>query len=198
MSNLNRMEELAIIVDLVRRMRSKKGWAGETHIQKGVHCLTRLTNVPLTFEFVLYKHGPYSFELHDELVRLLGDQRLLLEPRPPYGPSFGTTRLGEQLRRTHLTRLNQLESELGFVATEIGPLDIGTLERVATALEVSHRNPKSSVNDRSAQLHELKPHIPLDLAVQSVTQVDKLRREFATIRSMTRKSERRISGPTAG
>ena len=47
--------------------------------------------VPLWFEFVLYKHGPYSFALTDELMRMRADRLLEWVPKRPYGASFRLT-----------------------------------------------------------------------------------------------------------
>jgi hypothetical protein len=44
--------------------------------------------VPLGFEFILYKHGPFSFDLSDEITAMRADALLQYQPRQPYGPSL--------------------------------------------------------------------------------------------------------------
>ena len=39
--------------------------------------------MPLGYDFTLYKHGPFSFDLRDDIHALRADGLLDLEPRPP-------------------------------------------------------------------------------------------------------------------
>jgi uncharacterized protein YwgA len=55
----------AILVTLIKSLRSKGSWCGETHIQKAAFFLQQLTGVPIDFDFILYKHGPFSFDLRE-------------------------------------------------------------------------------------------------------------------------------------
>lgn len=83
------LERASIIIALIREMRESGSWCGETHIQKITYFLQTMLEVPLEFRFILYKHGPFSFGLRDELTGMLADEILKLESRPyPYGPSF--------------------------------------------------------------------------------------------------------------
>ena len=58
----------AAISRLVEVMRAIGSWAGETHVQKCVYFMQGLLEVKMEYDFVLYKHGPYSFDLHNELA----------------------------------------------------------------------------------------------------------------------------------
>jgi uncharacterized protein YwgA len=69
-------------------LKERDSWCGETHIQKAVYFLQELLQVRLGFEFIMYKHGPYSFELTDELTTLRANRLLRLIPREGYGPSI--------------------------------------------------------------------------------------------------------------
>ena len=55
----------AVLLSLVGEMINKGSWCGETHIQKAAYFLQVLLEVPLEFDFILYKHGPFSFDLSD-------------------------------------------------------------------------------------------------------------------------------------
>ena len=88
------LKRSALVVALVNRLSQRGSWCGETHIQKTTYFLQGLLNVPTGFEFILYKHGPFSFDLRDELARLRAYGYLDLSPEPPYGPSLEVTKIG--------------------------------------------------------------------------------------------------------
>ena len=58
-------------------------WSGETHLQKATYLACWLVDIPFDFDFILYKHGPFSFELRDELGSMRADRLLDREPQPP-------------------------------------------------------------------------------------------------------------------
>src|ERR1035441_4963526 len=69
-------QRMAVLTLLDREMLAKGSWCGETHIQKATYFLQELLGVDLGFEFVLYRHGPFSFELRDELSSMQADDIL--------------------------------------------------------------------------------------------------------------------------
>ena len=73
----------AVLVALIRSLRAKGSWCGETHIQKAAFFLKNLTGVPIDFDFIIYKHGPFSFELNDELSLMKAYRLLDLEVSYP-------------------------------------------------------------------------------------------------------------------
>ena len=62
---MNRLEKANLLVRLTERLRANKSWAGETHLQKATYILKRVLGVPVEFDFILYKHGPFSFDLRN-------------------------------------------------------------------------------------------------------------------------------------
>jgi hypothetical protein len=70
------------------RAKTPRTRQGETHMQKATFFLQELIKVPLGFEFLLYKHGPFSFDLRDELTFMRAQGFLRLEPQYPYGPTL--------------------------------------------------------------------------------------------------------------
>ena len=65
---MNRLQRAAVVVSLVKALEKNGSWCGDTHVQKGTFILQELLHVPLEFAFSLYKYGPYSFDLNDELA----------------------------------------------------------------------------------------------------------------------------------
>lgn len=171
---MNRLQRAAVLVRLVDRLREQGSWCGETHIQKATYFLQELLDTPMELEFILYKHGPFSFDLRDELTSLRADGILELEPQePPYGPKFTTTRIGEELLTRSPRTLAQYETAIDFVANALGRRDVADLERLATALYVT-REGAASVSERAQMLHELKPHVLLASAQSAIQELDQL------------------------
>ena len=175
MTRLRGLRLQAIVADLVDRMVKHGGWCGETHIQKSIYFLKALTGVPIDYEFIIYKHGPYSFDLHDELVGMKANGFLKTEPQGPYGPSFQLGDFGRSITSQFPKTLKQYDNQIEFVAEEFSNKGVAELERLATALFVgSETSETQTVEERAHQVNQLKPHIPLEVASITITQIDKI------------------------
>lgn len=168
---MNTNQNYAIILNLMEQLYTKGNWCGETHVQKNVYMLKHLKDVPLTENFVLYKHGPYSFELHD----VLGDMRILgfieEEQRPPYGPRLKLSELGRQFMLKHFseTFTGKIEEITDIFKKE----SVQGFEKLATALYLKLEFPNSSDEERANRLHAIKPHISTEdakLAIEKINQ----------------------------
>ena len=95
---MDRMRTAALLTRLMEELRNKESWCGETHVQKVAFFAQELTGIPMNFEFILYKHGPFSFDLRDELTALRADGLLKLETQWPYGPRISPTQQGEYIK----------------------------------------------------------------------------------------------------
>jgi uncharacterized protein YwgA len=99
---VKRLQRAAVLIDLVERLRAHDSWCGETHLQKAAYLLQQLADVDLDYDFVLYKHGPFSFDFRDELNELLVDGIIRYEPQPPpYGPRIAVTAQAERVREMY-------------------------------------------------------------------------------------------------
>lgn len=174
---MDRLNRGALVTRLARELRAAGSWCGETHIQKAVYLLQELLGVPTGFLFVLYKHGPFSFELSDELTALRGDQLLTLEVQSPYGPRYARTPLTDRLEEAYKPTVDQFEDHLRYVAQVIGNRTVGQLERLATALYVTRRTDlghDGSVESRAECIHRLKPHVSVVAATEAIEEIDRL------------------------
>jgi uncharacterized protein YwgA len=91
-ANMDVFERSALIGTLVQELRHNGSWCGETHVQKGTFLLQELERVSLEYDFILYKHGPFSFALSDELGVMRGYGLLALEPsREGFRPRIAET-----------------------------------------------------------------------------------------------------------
>ena len=177
MTLINDFPQKAVIVTLVNEMAKIEGWCGETHIQKTTYFLKRLLGVPLAYEFVMYKHGPYSFDLHDDLTGMRANRFLKTEPRYPYGPSFRQGDLGSVVTTKFPQSPQRFKNQIDFIAQELGGKRVMELERLATAMYITldEGYVQSNVDDRAQRIRELKPHVSFESAQDAVQRVDDLR-----------------------
>lgn len=172
---MERLKKAALITKLVERLREKGSWCGETHIQKAAFFLQDLMNVPLEFDFILYKHGPFSFDLRDELTSLRADELIFLEPQWPYGPRIAITDQSKNIQQLYSKTMGKFKDHIVFVAEKLGSKGVADLERLATAFYVTQRaGGEDSVEERSKQLINLKPHVSLEAAKETVKEVDRI------------------------
>lgn len=166
----------AVVTKLVDEMSQQGGWCGETHIQKTAYFLQGLLGVPLGYDFVIYKHGPYSFDLHDDLAIMKANRFLKSEAQYPYGPSFRKGDLGQVVTDRFPKTLGKFDRQIKFVAKKIGNKDKGVveLERLGTALFVTKTMNIDGVGSRASEMVRLKPHISIADARQAVESVDEL------------------------
>jgi hypothetical protein len=175
---MDRLRRAAILMRLIEKLREQGSWCGETHVQKATFFLQELMQVPLGFDFLLYKHGPFSFDLRDGLTGLRADDLLALEPHRPYGPRMALTNRSDYIQRLFSKTLDNYDPLISFVAENLGPKDVIELERLATALYVTKRAEVGlSADTRADLLTELKPHIPREIAVRAVEAADRMIKE---------------------
>jgi hypothetical protein len=132
------------------------------------------------FDFILYKHGPFSFDLRDELTSLRADELIKLEPQWPYGPRIMTTDRSKYIQGLYSKTLEKYNDSISFIAEKLGAKGVADLERLATALYVTQRaGTDASIDKRAAKLTALKPHITRDDAVAAAMEVDCIIEEAA-------------------
>jgi len=170
----------ALLVDLLERMSKAGSWTGETHLQKCVYFLQEMTTFPKAFQFVLYKHGPHSFDLHDELANMVANQTLVIEHSTTYGPTFGPGPYAQRLKQRCTAALAQHEATLDFAAHSLSPNDTGDLEMWGTAFYISKQNPNIAKEEQAIVINQLKPHIPFEEAMQALSSISYLEQQVQT------------------
>jgi uncharacterized protein YwgA len=178
---MNPTERRVVILDLIERLKRNGSWCGETHIQKSVFFLQEMMGVPLDLNTIFYKHGPYSFELADELTSMIADNCLTVEPRAPYGASFWPVPDTIQLYRVIAGHPDQYEARAQFVADRLARKNVAELERLSTALYVLKRT-TGTEDDLAREVNRLKPHVSPDEARQAVRAVRQMQTELEEAR----------------
>ncbi len=161
------------MLELALALKSNGSWAGETHVQKAGYFLDELLNVPTGLEFILYKHGPFSFDLRELLTEMEASGFIRWCPSPPYGPSIGEGALGKTLRTKFANLSTEYSSHIKFIAEHLGARNVANLERIATALYVETEGYTGS--SRVGRIVELKPHVDVSLAERAVEEFDQIR-----------------------
>jgi hypothetical protein len=182
MPQLSHSSRYAVMLDLIKKLRAKGSWCGETHIQKAAFILQQISKSKLGYKFVLYKHGPYSFDLRDELTAMKASEIIEFTfPQQGYGPSIKPTRFGEKLYEVNKLEVGRYAKINDFVANWFGSKDVRYLERVATAYFVSCKHLREPAISRAQRLIALKPHIDLVAAEEAVRIVDQKREEAKSV-----------------
>ena len=172
---MERDQQTALILDLIDNLLSKGSWCGETHIQKAAFFLQKLLGVPTDYEFILYRHGPFSFDLRDEITDFRALGLLKLQPMPmPYGPTLRETENATELIRRFPVTVGRFRDRIELVAECLGNKRVAELERLATALYVTLDAKSAPTEDRAAKIGEIKPRVPYDLALAAVREVDSI------------------------
>lgn len=178
---MNRMQRAVVLLTLLDQLRNRGSWCGETHLQKATFFLQQMMRVPLGFNFVLYKHGPYSFDLNDEITALRADQLLTVLPRSPYGPSLHPSDVGLALLERFPKTQDRYARAVQFVADRLAGKNVVELERLGTALFVASTAPASDETSRVERIQAAKPHVLAEdagVALRLVNEMSESAREW--------------------
>jgi hypothetical protein len=176
---MNRLRKASIVLKLGTAMRDRGSWMGETHIQKATYFLQQLLEVPLDFGFILYKHGPFSFDFRDFLAYMEAEEFISWQAHPPYGPSLRKGEMGEALIDQFGDLTSAFDSKINFVADWLGTKNVAELERIATALYVTQEEMIEGPG-RASRLMELKPHIDIAQSQAAIAELDAMRAALTT------------------
>lgn len=176
---MKRRQREAVVAELDAKLAEHGSWCGETHLQKSVFFLQEMLGVPTGFDYILYKFGPFSGELREELGSMRVDGFLELVAQPaPYGPTLQVTPTAErQLVARWPKTLRRYQEEIGFIAEKLGGRGVGALERLATAFWVTKQMPRADETPRAERINELKPHVSVEQAREAIRQVEDMKGE---------------------
>ena len=163
----------AVIGALIAELRAAGSWCGETHVQKSIYVLQEGLHVPMRYGYILYKHGPYSFELKSEMAGLIARGLLRQEfSSPPYGPRLAGTDVMETHFGRYAGRVGEHSSAIQQVARFFRDRGVAELEVLSTALYVTVSNRGETAEKRAERIHGLKPHVSRWTALGAVKELD--------------------------
>lgn len=180
---MKNLQRAAVLLELIQLLRDHDSWCGETSVQKSSYLLQEMLGVPLELDFILYKYGPYSFDLTNELTALRADGIVKLEVADPrYGLRFAPGPVSSAVLGQFPKTRAKYRPYVEFIASHCGPKGVAELERLATAYYVSRDREKESVSGRAEHLRRLKPHVSSEQASEAVQEIDSLMAEAASQR----------------
>ena len=167
----------------MEQLRAHASWCGETHVQKATYFLQEVLGVPTGFEYILYKHGPYSFDLTAELTALRADFLMEYNHRSPgYGPALVPTSTSAELRARYPRTLGQYARRIEFIARVFGAKGVAELEKLAPAIYVTRElGASAGASERASRLHALKPHVNPADAIAAVHECDRITGEASSL-----------------
>ena len=173
---MNKLERYVMVVCLAENLSKSGSWCGETHIQKSVYFMKTLFSKVIDYPFILYKHGPFSFELRDDIGIMIANGYLKIVPMFPYGPKILLGELAGKIKELFPNTLRKNRERIEFVTGKLADKNAVELEARATALYIRKETPlgQENMNKRAAKLCELKPHIPFDSAKEAVEETDEI------------------------
>lgn len=178
MERLSYSLRCTLIIDLMKRLHACGSWCGETHIQKAMYIAQDLAKINMGYKYVMYKHGPFSFELKDELSAMRASNIIEFVFRQQhYGPTIQATQFGERIYKANEDDIEKFKQTNTFVTNWLAASDVRHLERVATAYYVTKKHPRDPVTERAKRMSALKPHVDIVAAEEAVKIVDQKRAE---------------------
>lgn len=173
-------EQYATCLRLVKALSERGSWCGETHIQKSSYVMQTLRMGEPVWDFVLYKHGPYSFDLHATIDELRQMDFLTFIVQPPYGPQIRLSENGKSLLKKLDTKASEYNEDIEKAANLLADKGVQQLEKIGTALLLSREYGDDDEDLLAQKLNEVKPHISLQDAEQAVRDYKQVAYDFAS------------------
>jgi len=178
---MNRLKRYAILVTVIEKLEEKGSWCGETHIQKTVYFLEKLFENVLDYQFILYKYGPFSFDLHDDLGIMESLGVINVIPQPPYGSQIVTGKLAERIKELFPKTLTSIKEKVEFITDKLASKNVVELETLATSLYVESKLSNNSDLEKAQEICRLKPHVSFREALQRLKEVKQILEEANTL-----------------
>lgn len=156
----------AVILAVIDGLKNEGSWTGKTHVQKSLFLAQAARAFEVQFEFVLYKHGPYSFDLEHEMEEMKSYGAMQAEPVSGFGVilSPGPT---ASLVKDRAALPDEIKPNINRISKFIGKRNVIELERLATAAWIRTREGMDDPVQAATRLHELKPHIQITEAEEA-------------------------------
>lgn len=154
----------AFILEIIESLHRHESRTGKTHVQKAISLLRDLGKVNVPFEFVLYRHGPYSFQVEEALEQMQSYDAIRAEPNAGgYGAVLRTGSMAD-FSRSHEALTEKEKLAVDEVCKFVARRNVLDLERLATASWIRHQEQVTQSDQVAIRLNTLKPHISIDKA----------------------------------
>ena len=170
-----------LLLTVIESLHQHGSWTGKTHVQKAMFLLHAAKSMKVPFGFVLYKHGPYSFDIENELAVMKTYAAITSEPAlEGYGVIICP---GENASwpKERAPLAPEEESAVERVCAFVRQKNVLQLEKIATAAWIRTQEGIQDSQRVAARLHELKPHVSLDDALQADSELITISERRATL-----------------
>lgn len=161
----------SILLELISELKKAGSWCGETHIQKSTFFLEEMLSVPLDLDFIMYKYGPYSFYLSDDLTALRAYHYITLIPQDPYGVTYSLKDEENKLKKFYKKDIKKYSKQISSTAALFGKKTVVELEKLATAFFIYKKENLEDVNTIAKRLNEIKPHVTIQDAEKAADEI---------------------------
>lgn len=145
-----------LILITIDALREQGNWTGRTHVIKALFLASCKTSLP--FEFVLYKHGPYSFDVDGELEQMKSYDAVKTEQVVGYGPRLKRANGSAFLKDVSIDPSST--TTVLDACRFVGTWGVIELEALATSAWVRTREGSQLSSEVESRVRALKPHIP--------------------------------------
>lgn len=161
----------ALILAVVEGLRENGSWTGRTHVQKALFLLGASGKVDVPFNYVLYKHGPFSFDLDEEIEVMRSYAAISVAPQRGFGVTLSPSSKSSHAKLKAPLSPNE-ERVIADMCAKIGASNVSSLERLATAAWIRTREKLHDEDEIASRLHDLKPHIPKEAALKAAQRIE--------------------------
>ena len=150
----------AFILEVINGLKTAGSWTGKTHVQKTMFLINEATPVQVPFDFVLYKHGPYSFDIENELEQMKSYDAVVVQPISGYGVELRPSENATLVSRLAPLTASEKDS-VDAICHFVGNKGVIELERLATAVWIRNRDHIADHHEVALRINALKPHIKI-------------------------------------
>lgn len=156
----------AFILEVINGLKAGGSWTGKTHVQKTMFLVSEATPIQIPFEFVLYKHGPYSFDIETELEQMKSYNAIVVQPMSGYGVELKPSENAALVARLSLLSPTEKEN-VAEICRFVGSKGVVELERLATAVWIRNHDHITDSREVAQRINALKPHIKISEAEEA-------------------------------
>jgi uncharacterized protein YwgA len=161
----------ALILAMIGALQRQGSRTGKTHIIKGLFLAHAAGLFDVPFEFFLYKHGPYSTDIEENIEQMKSYGATEVEPAfDGYGVMLSPGDMASFAQQRAPLPASTLEG-IRKVCQFLRYKNVTHLERLATAAWIRTREGIHDGDAVARRLNELKPHISLNEARQAEDEV---------------------------
>ena len=163
---MDRVQQAALLTQFIHLWHHHGHRCGEAFLQKGVYLVQEWAAVPLGYDFLLYKHAPFSKGLQYELTALRADGLVRLDLQEGL-VQVALTPQASYLQSRYPAMLAQHRQAMDTLAARLKGTTLFELECMSTAWYLKNRA-GVSWDGLAEYLVSKKPHIALAEAYQAV------------------------------